>query len=259
MNFNPHIAQDFPTGTIHLEGIGKRFRLQHRTNQKHRMLLNKLGLGPKHYKQSLADISFHINPGEAVGLIGANGAGKSTLLRILAQTTKPTTGQGWAVGRVASILEVGAGFHFDLTGEENVYLSGAALGMHRWEVKAKFKQIAEFSGIGDYLYETTRHYSSGMFVRLAFSVVAHLDGDILLVDEALAVGDAAFQAQCLARLKDMRKLGRTIILTSHDMQAITQSCARAILISQGRLAFDGPSQEAAAKYLGELLPEKKLT
>jgi lipopolysaccharide transport system ATP-binding protein len=198
---------------------------------------------------AVEDASFEIRRGEVLGLIGSNGAGKSTLLKLLTRIVSPTRGTAEIVGRVGSLLEVGTGFHPELTGRENVYLNGAILGMRRREITAKFEEIVEFSGVEQFIDTPVKRYSSGMYVRLAFAVAAHLEPEILLVDEVLAVGDAEFQRRCLGRMETMGEAGRTVIFVSHNMQAIAQLCDRAILLDHGRIALDGPSGEVVAHYL----------
>jgi lipopolysaccharide transport system ATP-binding protein len=198
---------------------------------------------------AIRDVSFDVQEGEIVGVIGANGAGKSTLLKVLTRITSPTSGRAEIRGRVGSLLEVGTGFHAELTGRENIYLNGAVLGMKRREIERKFDDIVEFSGISTFLDTPVKRYSSGMYVRLAFAVAAHLEPEILLVDEVLAVGDAEFQRRSLGRMEDLGDSGRTVILVSHNMQTITQLCDRAILIEGGTVVADGPSSDVVAGYL----------
>ena len=198
---------------------------------------------------ALRDVSFGVRQGEVLGVIGRNGAGKSTLLKILTRITTPTEGRAEIRGRVGSLLEVGTGFHPELTGRENIYLNGAILGMKRKEIQTKLPEIAEFSGVAKFLDTPVKRYSSGMYVRLAFSVAAHLEPEILLVDEVLAVGDAEFQARCLGRMEDFGATGRTVLFVSHNMQAVAQLCDRAILLDGGTVVLDGPSEEVVAHYL----------
>jgi lipopolysaccharide transport system ATP-binding protein len=200
---------------------------------------------------ALRDVSFTVNQGEVVGIIGRNGAGKSTLLKILSRITPPTTGQVILNGRVSSLLEVGTGFHPELTGRENVYLNGTILGMTKAEVDRKFDEIVAFAEVEKFIDTPVKRYSSGMRVRLAFAVSAHLESEILLVDEVLAVGDAAFQEKCLNTMDGVAKVGRTVLLVSHNMQAIQQLCTRAFLIQQGRLAASGPPAGIIERYLGD--------
>lgn len=199
---------------------------------------------------ALKDINFSIEPGEAVGIIGANGAGKSTLLKILTGITPPTTGEAILRGKVASLLEVGTGFHPELTGHENILLNGAILGMPQKEIIKKFDDIVEFSGVGKFLDTPVKYYSSGMYVRLAFSVAAHMEPDILLVDEVLAVGDADFQKKCLGKMDEVTKAaGRTILFVSHNMDAISKLCQKTILLENGQIKKIGGTKEVVAYYL----------
>lgn len=203
------------------------------------------------YKEfwALKDVSFQVAPGEVVGLIGPNGAGKSTLLKILTRITEPTKGYAEIYGRVGSLLEVGTGFHPELTGRENVYLNGGILGMKKAEIDRKFDEIVDFAEVEEFIDTPVKHYSSGMSVRLAFAVAAHLETEILLVDEVLAVGDARFQRKCLNKMEDVGRGGRTVIFVSHNMQAVTRLCQRVILLDSGRVENDGPSQKIVGHYL----------
>ena len=198
---------------------------------------------------ALRDVSFEIMRGEVVGVIGRNGAGKSTLLRILSRITEPTEGYAETHGRVGSLLEVGTGFHPELTGRENIYLNGAILGMKKAEIERKFDEIVAFAEIEKFLDTPVKHYSSGMYVRLAFAVAAHLDPEILLVDEVLAVGDAAFQKKCLGKMGDVAKEGRTVLFVSHNMGAISTLTARSLWLDGGNLAADAHTGQAVAAYL----------
>jgi lipopolysaccharide transport system ATP-binding protein len=199
---------------------------------------------------ALKDVSFSVQPGEVVGIIGRNGAGKSTLLKILCRVTEPTTGQARIRGRVASLLEIGTGFHPELTGRENIYLNGAILGMSRAETRAKFDAIVAFAEVDKFLDTPVKRYSSGMYVRLAFAVAAHLEPEILIVDEVLAVGDAEFQRKCLGRMRSVStKEGRTVVFVSHNMAAITSLCSRAILMNSGRAQDIGPARDITQLYL----------
>jgi lipopolysaccharide transport system ATP-binding protein len=200
---------------------------------------------------ALKDVSFSIEEGEVVGFIGKNGSGKSTLLKILTRITPPTEGTASIRGRVGSILEVGTGFHPELTGRENTYLNGAILGMKRREIRAKFDEIVEFSGIGKFIDTPVKRYSSGMYVRLAFAVAAHLDPEVLIIDEVLAVGDYEFQQRCMGRIEDISSSGRTVIFVSHDMGAITRLCSRAYWLQGGHLMAEGPSEDVVSRYLEE--------
>src|SRR5207248_11293275 len=198
---------------------------------------------------ALRDVSFEVDEGEVLGVIGPNGAGKSTLLKVLTRITTPTSGRAIIRGRVGSLLEVGTGFNPELTGRENVFLNGAILGMKRREIQRKLGDIVEFSGIERFLDTPVKRYSSGMAVRLAFSVAAHLEPEILLVDEVLAVGDAEFQQRCLGRMEDLSGTGRTVVFVSHNMQTINQLCDRAIWLEGGRLHEEGEPSEVVTHYL----------
>ncbi len=198
---------------------------------------------------ALRGVSFDVTRGEVVGIIGPNGAGKSTLLKILSRITEPTEGRVEIHGRVASLLEVGTGFHPELTGRENIYLSGALLGMRKTEIDRKLDEIVDFSGVAKFIDTPVKHYSSGMYVRLAFSVAAHLEPAVLIVDEVLAVGDVAFQRKCLAKMEDVHQQGRTILLVSHNVAAVTRLCQRALLISDGMVQRDGPARQIVSTYL----------
>lgn len=201
---------------------------------------------------ALRDVSFQVNRGEVIGLVGRNGAGKSTLLKILSRITDPSVGYAELYGRVNSLLEVGAGFHQELTGRENIYLKGAILGMKKADIDRKFDEIVEFAGISKFIETPVKHYSSGMYVRLAFSVAAHLEPDILLVDEVLAVGDAEFQRKCLGKMESVASRGRTVLFVSHNMGLIQSLCDRGIYLRHGRLIADGSINDAIAIYLSEL-------
>jgi lipopolysaccharide transport system ATP-binding protein len=198
---------------------------------------------------ALKDVSFTIDEGEVVGFIGKNGAGKSTLLKVLTRITPPTEGTASIRGRVGSILEVGTGFHPELTGRENTYLNGAILGMKRREINVKFDDIVEFSGIGKFIDTPVKRYSSGMYVRLAFAVAAHLDPEVLIIDEVLAVGDYEFQQRCMGRIEEISGSGRTVLFVSHDMQAVSRLCGRALWLDGGRVMAEGPSEEVVSQYL----------
>jgi len=198
---------------------------------------------------ALKDVSLDIQPGEIVGIIGRNGAGKSTLLKILSRITEPTEGEAFINGRVGSLLEVGTGFHPELTGRENIYMNGAILGMRRSEIDARIDEIIAFSELSRFVDTPVKRYSSGMYVRLAFAVAAHLEPEVMLVDEVLAVGDAAFQRKCLSKMEGAARSGRTILFVSHNMPAVSRLCTRGILLQGGRLVADGPADEVVATYL----------
>src|SRR5262245_41742329 len=197
---------------------------------------------------ALQDVSFRVAVGEVIGIVGPNGAGKSTLLKILSRITPPTTGFVDLTGRVSSLLEVGTGFHPELTGRENVFLNGAILGMYRAEIRRKFDAIVAFAELEKFIDTPVKHYSSGMFVRLAFSVAAHLDPEILIVDEVLSVGDLHFRKRCLGRMQDLRGEGRTVLFVSHDLTAVRQLCTRAVMLEAGRLVDDGTPADVTRRY-----------
>jgi lipopolysaccharide transport system ATP-binding protein len=208
------------------------------------------GVGTKEEFWALKNVNFTVNKGEVVGIIGHNGAGKSTLLKILSQITPPTEGEITLTGRVGSLLEVGTGFHPELTGRENIFLNGAILGMSQKEIAGKFDQIVEFSGVEKFLDTPVKYYSSGMYVRLAFAVAAHMEPDILIIDEVLAVGDAEFQKKCLGKMDEItKKEGRTILFVSHNMPAIKSLCQKCIVLEAGMVKFIGPTEEAINNYL----------
>lgn len=202
---------------------------------------------------ALNDINFSVQQGEVLGIIGKNGAGKSTLLKILSRVTSPTSGDIVINGRMASLLEVGTGFHPELTGRENVFLNGAIMGMTKSEIRRKFDEIVDFSGVEKYIDTPVKRYSSGMYVRLAFAVAAHLEPEILIVDEVLAVGDAEFQKKCLGKMKSVSNQGRTVLFVSHNMSAIQSLCPRSILLKSGELIKDGPTEQIIQYYLGNEL------
>jgi lipopolysaccharide transport system ATP-binding protein len=198
---------------------------------------------------ALNDVSFEAKPGEVIGIIGRNGAGKSTLLKVLSRITAPSKGRIEINGRIGCLLEVGTGFHPELSGRDNVFLNGAILGMSRAEIRGLFDEIVAFAEVGKFIDTPVKHYSSGMYLRLAFAVAAHLQPEILIVDEVLAVGDASFQKKCLEKMEDVSRRGRTILFVSHSMPAITRLCPRAILLDAGTIVADGPSHEVVSAYL----------
>ncbi len=240
---------------ISIEGVGKQYTLG--ATQSYLSLRDAIaGIFGKRPSQknkfwALKDLTLDIGPGEAIGVIGRNGAGKSTLLKILSQITPPSRGRITLRGRVASLLEVGTGFHPELTGRENIYLNGAVLGMSRAEVKRKFDQIVDFAEIGQFLDTPVKRYSSGMYVRLAFAVAAHLEPEILIVDEVLAVGDARFQKKCLNKMGEVGQEGRTIIFVSHNMAVINELCQRTLWLDKGTMVDIGPTATIVGKYLSE--------
>ncbi len=249
---------------ISVSGLGKRYVIQHESrhdtlrdtlHHTARKLWRRVRWGTRFTSEdfwALRDVSFDIQPGEVVGVIGRNGAGKSTLLKILSRITEPTTGRIALRGRVASLLEVGTGFHPDLTGRENVFLNGAILGMSRAEIRRKFDEIVAFAEVERFLDTPVKRYSSGMYVRLAFSVAAHLEPEILIVDEVLAVGDTQFQKKCLGKMQDVaRGEGRTVLFVSHNMAAVQHLCGRCVFLRQGQVAAVGPTAEIVEGFLSE--------
>ncbi|MFC1831317.1 ABC transporter ATP-binding protein [Thermodesulfobacteriota bacterium] len=216
---------------------------------RHPLTTNNFKNGTREEFWALTDINFTIRQGDRLGIIGKNGAGKSTLLKLLSRITEPTTGRMTIEGRIASLLEVGTGFHPELTGRENIFLNGAVLGMGKAEIKSKFDEIVDFSGVEKFLDTPVKRYSSGMYVRLAFAVAAHLEPEILLVDEVLAVGDAEFQKKCLGKMEEVGKEGRTILFVSHNMTAVSGLCTKAICLDQGKMNYSGDVQNAISKYL----------
>lgn len=210
---------------------------------------DRTSLGTSEYVYAVKDVSFEVREGEVLGIIGRNGAGKSTLLKILSRVTTPTSGQIKVKGRIASLLEVGTGFHPELTGRENIFLNGAILGMRKKEVRGKFDEIVDFSGCERYIDTPVKRYSSGMYVRLAFAVAAHLEPEILIVDEVLAVGDAEFQKKCMGRMRAVANEGRTVIFVSHNMQAINNLCTSGINLENGRVSCAGSISQCIGEYL----------
>ena len=254
------------TPAIRIEGLGKRYTIRHQGAYGYTALRDVIsegvaGLGARLTRRrtptaqptreqlwALRDLNFELGQGERLGIIGRNGAGKSTLLKILSRITEPTEGRVTVRGRVGSLLEVGTGFHPELTGRENIFLNGIILGMSRQEVRRKFDEIVEFAEVTRFLDTPVKRYSSGMYVRLAFAVAAHLEPETLIVDEVLAVGDAAFQRKCLGKMGEVAEGGRTVILVSHNMAAISQLCSRAIWLHEGRLKLAGPTDEVVTAY-----------
>src|SRR5579862_9858381 len=248
---------------IHVEGLGKRYRVGERERYfALRDVLARAFTAPfrrdgrprgDDYLWALRGVSLDVKRGEVVGLIGRNGAGKSTLLKILSRITKPTAGFAEIHGRVGSLLEVGTGFHPELTGRENVYLSGAILGMGKTEINRKFDEIVEFAGVERFIDTPLKHFSTGMQMRLAFAVAAHLEPEILLVDEVLAVGDVAFQRKCLGKMDEVSKHGRTILFVSHQMNQIRRLCGRSLWLEQGRVVGLGPTGDMLSQYEAALM------
>jgi lipopolysaccharide transport system ATP-binding protein len=241
---------------ITVKGLTKRYRIssglvQHNTLGEamlHRAR-NPLARAKMEEFEALSDINFDIEAGEVVGIIGRNGAGKSTLLKVLSQITEPTAGEINLYGRIGSLLEVGTGFHPELTGRENIFLNGSILGMSRSEIESEFDNIVEFSGISKFLDTPVKRYSSGMYIRLAFAVAAHLRTEILVVDEVLSVGDAEFQAKCLGKMKDVATDGRTVLFVSHQMQSVQTLCTSGIYLEKGRLTYQGNVVGAIERYM----------
>jgi len=223
------------------EAIATRFRSS--------LKLNGNGNGQDNLLWALRDVSFEVQPGEVVGIVGRNGAGKSTLLKVLSRVTKPTVGEVDVYGRVGSLLEIGTGFHPDLTGRENIYLNGAIIGMKREEIRRKFDEIVAFADVERFLDTPVRYYSSGMYLRLAFAVAGHFEPEILILDEVLAVGDAAFQRKCLEKMRQISSQGRTVFYVSHNLTSIHELCSRALLIESGQLVADGSTELVSASYL----------
>jgi ABC-2 type transport system ATP-binding protein/lipopolysaccharide transport system ATP-binding protein len=243
---------------IEAEHLSKRYRLGESTpgrTLREAIAGSVRGLGrrqPREELWSLRDVSFQVPEGQSFGVVGRNGAGKSTLLKILARITQPTAGRSRTRGRLAPLLEVGTGFHPELTGRENVYLNGAILGMSRRDTARRFEEIVTFAGVERFVDTPVKRYSSGMYLRLAFSVAAHLEPDILVVDEVLAVGDAEFQAKCLGRMATVGQEGRTVVFVSHNLEAITRLCSHAVWLDQGAARATGPAGEVVDTYLGTL-------
>lgn len=234
--------QDEPR--IIVDGVRKSFLLRHTHSLKELFISAIRGKKLTSSFNALSDVSFAIKPGESVALLGFNGSGKSTLLKLISGVLQPDAGRIYTRGRVAGLIEVGAGFHPDLSGRENVYLNAAILGMNKTEIDERFDDIVRFSEIEKFIDTEVKHYSSGMFLRLAFSVAIHTELDVLLVDEILSVGDEPFQQKCLAKIRELQADGKTLVVVSHDLNMVSELCERGILINQGALAFDGDSKAA---------------
>ena len=249
---------------IRVEGMGKRYRIGSGPTEPYGSLRDSLmrsvkaplrrlrgegGGSAQRDVWALKDVSFEVKHGEAVGIIGRNGAGKSTLLKLLSRITEPTAGKAEVYGRVGSLLEVGTGFHPELTGRENIYLNGAVMGMSRADIRRRFDEIVDFSGVETYLDTPVKRYSSGMYMRLAFAVAAHLEPEVLVVDEVLAVGDVEFQKKCLGKMGAVARSGRTVLFVSHNMGATSQLCQTGVVLDQGRQIFRGPVISAIQQYL----------
>lgn len=239
---------------LEIQNIGKRYRIQHMAGgylSLRERMVNAVKFERSNVEDfwALKDISFEVKAGESIGIIGRNGAGKSTLLKILSKITPPTSGRIVSRGRIASLLEVGTGFHPELTGRENIFFNGSLLGMKRKEILAKFDEIVEFSGVEQFLDTPLKHYSSGMQLRLAFAVAAFLEPEILIIDEVLAVGDAEFQKKCMGKMEDVSRSGRTILFVSHNLGAVSTLCKNSILLRNGKIEFLGDSKSTINKYL----------
>jgi len=246
------------SAVIRAEGLGKRYRLgTARTSPSLREALSRAATSwrrrrdrtPPAYHWALRDVGFSVNAGEVLGVIGRNGAGKSTLLKVLSRIVEPTEGRAVLHGRVGALLEVGTGFHAELTGRDNVYLNGSILGMDRAHIRRKFDEIVQFAGVEAFIDTPVKRYSSGMYLRLAFAVAAHLEPEILIMDEVLAVGDASFQKKCLGKMEDVAHEGRTVLFVSHDMAAVSRLCGRTLLLDGGRVLADGPTPSVISTYL----------
>jgi lipopolysaccharide transport system ATP-binding protein len=263
---------------IRAEGLGKKYIIGHQSAERSSTLRDAIVRSARNWGRSfrdltrgaasiagdeteefwaLKDVSFEIKRGDVVGVIGRNGAGKSTLLKVLSRITEPSEGRVEIKGRIASLLEVGTGFHPELSGRENIYLNGAILGMGQAEIKRKFDEIVDFAEIEKFLDTPVKRYSSGMYVRLAFAVAAHLEPEILIVDEVLAVGDAEFQKKCLGKMQDVAGHGRTVIFVSHNLAAVRQLCSRGLLLAQGALLYADTTNAVADRYLNMMLPQKQ--
>lgn len=251
---------------LRVEGLSKKYLLRHEAGPRYRTLRETLSQGVRRLFAkreasapgasreefwALRDVSFEIQQGEVIGIIGRNGAGKSTLLKLLSRITEPTTGRISINGRIASLLEVGTGFHPELTGRENIFLNGAILGMSRADIRRRFDEIVAFAETEKFLDTPVKHYSSGMYMRLAFAVAAHLEPDILIIDEVLAVGDAEFQRKCLGKMQEVSTAGRTVLFVSHNMVAISSLCRRAILLKRGRIEADGSAEAVVRLFTAQ--------
>jgi ABC-type polysaccharide/polyol phosphate transport system ATPase subunit len=248
-------------GTIEVEHAARRFRVYPRESRALKDLLVARGRTRGTDVWALRDVSFSVEPGSAVGLVGRNGSGKTTLLRLLSGIVKPSSGHVAVGGRIGSLLELGAGFHPDLTGRENVYLNGSIHGLRRTAIREKLDEIVAFAGLEDFIDLPVRTYSSGMYMRLGFAIASHIEADVLLLDEVFAVGDEAFQRKCFGKIFEFKQRGGTIVFVSHDASAVERLCDRAVLLSDGRVAFDGPTHEAVVAYrrllAGEHDPEER--
>jgi ABC-type polysaccharide/polyol phosphate transport system ATPase subunit len=247
---------DTAPGAIHVDHVGRRFRVYPQPVRTLKEMLVARGRVKGRDVEALTDVSFAVEPGEAVGLIGRNGSGKTTLLKIVAGIIRPTEGRVAAGGRIGSLLELGAGFHPEFTGRENVYLNGSILGLKREVIRRHMAEIEAFSELERFMELPVRTYSSGMVMRLGFAVAAHLEVDVLLLDEVFAVGDEEFQRKCFGKIHEFKQRGGTIVFVSHDAAAVERLCTRAVLLRQGRLEFDGPVREAITRYHAMLADER---
>jgi lipopolysaccharide transport system ATP-binding protein len=234
---------------VRVDRLGKKFRIYSERNQSLKSALMRGRVSKYDQFWALRDLSLEVAKGTTLGLVGGNGSGKSTLLKTLAKIYWPDEGDIEYFGRMSALLEVGSGFHPELTGRENIFLNGSILGMKRKEIEQRFEQIVEFSGVREFIDQPVKNYSSGMYVRLGFSVAIHVEPDILVVDEVLAVGDAAFQAQCFERFRELKRQGTTIILVSHDMEAVNSLCDQVAWIKKGRLQMSGTAKKVTQAYL----------
>ncbi|MCL4294779.1 MAG: ABC transporter ATP-binding protein [Anaerolineae bacterium] len=234
--------------SIEFNHVSKRYRIGRGLRSLREILFGWKNPPVETFHWAVKDVSFAGRPGEALGIIGPNGAGKTTILKLLSKVTRPTSGEIKVNGRFSALIELGAGFHPDLTGRENIYLNGTILGMRKAEIEARFDQIVDFAGIGQYLDTPVKRYSSGMYARLGFAIAAHVDPEVLLVDEVLAVGDSAFRAKCYARMDELRTKGTSLILVSHDLEAVRRVCDRGLVMYRGEAVFQGTSAEAVAAY-----------
>lgn len=243
------------TGQIRVEGVSRTFRVRANDARSLKELFVRGGRTEATDVQALQDVTLRVEPGEAVGLVGRNGSGKSTLLRLIAGIIKPTRGTVSVAGRIGSLLELGAGFHPDFSGRENVFLNGAIYGLRRAQIRERFDEIVAFAELEDAIDRPVRTYSSGMYMRLGFAIAAHLDADVLLLDEVFAVGDEAFQRKCFGKIFEFKQRGGTIVFVSHDASQVERLCERAALLREGRLVFDGPTHEAIVRYRKVLAAE----
>jgi ABC-type polysaccharide/polyol phosphate transport system ATPase subunit len=243
-------------GEIRIDEVSRRFRVYPKETRTLKELIVSRGRGRGEDVWALSGVSVHAQPGEAIGLVGRNGSGKTTLLKLIAEIIKPTQGRVEVGGRVASLLELGAGFHPEFTGRENVFLNGALLGLSRAQIRERLDEIVDFAGIGHYVDLPVRTYSAGMYMRLGFAVAAHVDADVLLLDEIFAVGDEEFQRKCFGRISQFKQGAGTIVFVSHDAAAVERLCERAVLLHRGTVEFDGPTHEAILRYRSHLARER---